>query len=315
MKSRVDPIRPQAPRVGQMVKALGRFHVTGVFWYRFHEWGIRILPNWAKPLGIAIFTSAFFLMLRNIKSAVASNLTAVLGECGFLERQRRVFRTLHAFAWCLTERYERLSRDDEFLLESENPDGWDDLVRSGQGFILVTGHIGNWEVGAARAADLERRRVHVVREREIDPRAQAFVEKLVRERMGEFVVTHFARDDVRLGLELKEALHQGDLVALQGDRPRAGGRTVRASLFGRPVDLPEGPFALSRMADVPLLPVFVLREGRFHYRTVFREPIRVGRTCAREEGIQAAADRMAQAIEWAIRQQPHQWFCFRELWR
>jgi len=314
VKSRVDPVRSQAPRVGRIVKRLGRFHVTGVFWYKLHAYGARIVPNWAKSLGIAIFTAAFFLVLRNIRRALASNLTPVLGECGFLERQRRMFRTLHTFAWCLTERYERLSRDDEFLLESESPDCWNDLVRSEQGFILVTGHIGNWEVGAAQAAVLEGRRVHIVRERELDPRAQAFIERLVRERMGRSVVTHFALDDLRLGLTLKEALQQGDLVALQGDRPRAGGRTVEASLFGRPVELPVGPFALARTADVPLLPVFVLREGRCHYRTVFREPIRVGRSGRREEDIRAAAQLMAQALEWAIRQRPHQWFCFRELW-
>ena len=79
-------------------------------------------------------------------------------------------------------------------------------------------------------------------------------------------------------------------------------------------DLPEGPVALARLADVPLLPVFVLREGRLRYRIVFREPIRVPRTSNRREDTASAAAELATAIEWGIRERPHQWFCFSRVW-
>jgi lauroyl/myristoyl acyltransferase len=61
-----------------------------------------------------------------------------------------------------------------------------------------------------------------------------------------------------LGVLLAEALDRGEMVAIQGDRPRAGGRIVATTLFGRPFDVPAGPAALARTARVPLLP------GRVH---------------------------------------------------
>jgi KDO2-lipid IV(A) lauroyltransferase len=116
------------------------------------------------------------------------------------------------------------------------------------------------------------------------------------------------------GMELLDALRRGDIVAMQGDRPRAGGRSIDATLFGRPFPLPPGPAALARTADAPLLPVFVLREGRRRYRVVFRPPIHVPRTGDRAADLTATMRQVAAEIEWAIRRAPHQWFCFRRLW-
>ena len=167
------------------------------------------------------------------------------------------------------------------------------------------------QFGAGLAVGYSRNRSHAFR---FDSRAQKFIQQLLRERLGELVTTHFASSDVKLGITLLEALRKGHLVALQGDRPRAGSQTVEVTLFDKPYDLPAGPFVLARAAGVPLLPVFVLREARLRYRTVFHEPIRVPVTPDRDADVRAAAREMAQAIACAIGRQPHQWFCFRDLW-
>lgn len=275
---------------------------------------MRAIPDWTKPAVIAVFTSFFFATLRGVRRAVGSNLVPVLGPCGFVERQRRIFRTLHRFAWCQTERYEALSGAACNILDVVGREHWEGLSGQSAGFILATAHIGNWEVGASFAANQGERQVHVVRAEELDARAQTFVRKLLQERLGAAVVTHFAADEFTLGITLLDALRKGHLVAVQGDRAALGGRTVRVDLFGRPFDLPAGPFILARVAGVPVLPVFVLREARFRYRAVFRSPIRVPNTADRSADIRAAADAMVRAIEWAITEQPHQWYCFRNLW-
>lgn len=181
------------------------------------------------------------------------------------------------------------------------------------GGVLATAHVGPWETAAHFGASNSPRRIHLVREREIDPRAQRFIQELLS-RSGNEYVTHFAGEDLTLALELAKALRDGDVVALQCDRPRAGGRTVTVRLFGRPMPLPAGPAALARAADVPILPVFHFREGRFRVRTVVRPPIRVARTADRDSDVTGAMHRLATEIEWAIQQRPHQWFCFRRLW-
>lgn len=299
---------PHAPELGPMRRLLGSFHVTGVFWYRFHRWGVSVLPNWGVAFFIVLFTTFFFIVLRRIRKAIASNLEAVLGPCGWLERQKRIYRTMWNFAWCLSERYEQLSTDRRVTVEEEGDELWYDALKSPAGFILVTAHIGHWEVGSMQVPN---RHVHVVREEEMDPEAQKFVKDLFAQQQANFTM-HFARKDPSLGPRLLRALRLGDIVAVQGDRPRTAGRSVGVEMFGKPLDLPLGPAALARAADVFLLPVFLFRIKRQRSRLVFRPPIRVPKDD--QEGLAMAMRRIAAETEWAIRQDPYQWFCFRELW-
>jgi len=138
---------PHAPRASGWRRLLGPFYVTGVFWYRFHAFGVRVIPEWAFGTAIALFASFFFLVLGNIRRAITKNLEAVLGPCGFVERQRRTFRTLWIFSWCLSERYERLVTDHPFTIDAEGEEVWRELNRQGGGLIMLTAHLGSWEVG------------------------------------------------------------------------------------------------------------------------------------------------------------------------
>jgi KDO2-lipid IV(A) lauroyltransferase len=305
---------PHAPERGWSWRILGPFHVTGVFWYRFHRFVIRSVPSPLLWIPSVMFSIVFFICLRKIGAAIASNLEAVLGPCGWWERQRRIYRTMWSFGWCLNERYERLITDRSFHVEPEAIEHWNEVARPDQGLLLVTAHLGNFEVGSMLPAQLERRRVHLVREPETDAKTQAFFRNVVAGFTQARYTMHFQSGDPLQGVELLDALRRGEIVAMQGDRPRAGAWSIDATLFGRPFPLPRGPAALARTAAAPLLPVFVLREGRRRYRVVFRPPIRAPRTDDRAADLATTMRRVAAEIEWAIRRAPHQWFCFRRLW-
>jgi len=304
---------PHAPEMGRARQLLGRFHVTGAFWFRFHAWGMSILSKRGVGVAVAVFTTLFFFCLLNIRRAIARNLEVVLGPGGFLRRQARIYRTMWTFAWCLSERYERLVAERTFRIDIDLP-RWRSLFAPGGGFVMVTAHLGNFEVGSMLPAFEEDRQVHVVREKEADPEAQAFVQELLRRAGGTRYVTHFEGEHELQGVELLNALHDGGIVGVQGDRPRSGGRIVTSTLFGRPFPLPAGPAALARAAEVPLVPIFVFRSGRLHYRVEIRDPIAVARTGDRQRDVAEAMGRVAAELEWAICQEPHQWFCFRDVW-
>ena len=305
---------PHAPEQGRMRRLLGPFYVTGVFWYRLPYRAARsgVLSPYTFRAWVALCSTIFSIVLWNIRNAIAANLEVVLGPCGFWERQRRIYRTIEAFSWCYGARYEQMVRPGRFRVET---DGVEHIPTDpARGVIFVTAHLGQWELSSHLASHGLRRPVHVVREEEMDPEAQRFIEGLVRDMSSEGVTTHFASDDPRLGIALAEALRRGEVVALQGDRPRVNGRTHTAQLFGRPMPLPVGPQALARATGAALLPVFSFREGLYAYRVVVRPPIPVARTRDRDADVSNAVQRLAGEIEWAIRRAPHQWFCLRRLW-
>lgn len=299
-------VSPHAPDVGSWGRRLGQFHVTGVVWYRLQLLAARILPRWLLLWVAHVSTVCFFPALHRIRKAVGSNLEAVLGPCSWWDRQRRIYRTFHTFAMCQVDRWARVAGRLEIRSTFEGLEHWNELARRGGGLVIVTAHVGNWEAGSLLPAALEGRTSHVVREPEIDPRAQAMQERLLRGNDRHQV--HFADGDSGLAFLLLRAVRDGGIVALQGDRPRASGRTVGVSLFGRPFDLPQGPLVLARTAPAPLLPVFVFRASVGEDRVCFRAPIAV-------DDLPTAAHRLAAEVEWAIRRAPHQWFCWRRLWR
>jgi lauroyl/myristoyl acyltransferase len=307
-------VPPHAPEHGRLRRLLGRFYVTGVFWYRLPYRAVQtgVLSPLTFPAWVALCTTIFSLVLGNIRKAVAANLEVVLGPCGFWERERRIRRTIRAFSWCYGARYEQIVHPGRFRVEVEGAEHIP--TDPSRGIIFVTAHIGQWELSSHLASHGLKRPVHVVREEEIDPEAQRFIEGLVRDMSAEGVTTHFASDDPRLGITLAEALRRGEVVALQGDRPRANGRTQTAQIFGRPIRLPVGPQALARATGAALVPVFSFREGRYAFRVVVRPPIEVARTRDRDADVADAVQRLAAEIEWAIRRAPHQWFCLRRLW-
>jgi KDO2-lipid IV(A) lauroyltransferase len=288
--------------------------VTGVFWYRVQRFIVTTVPSRLLWIPGGFFATLFFLCLHDLRAVIAANLEAVLGPCGWWERQRRSYLTMWSFGWCLNERYERLTTRRPFHVEIEAIEHWNAVARQDRGLILVTAHVGNFEVGSMLPAQEGQRRVQLVREPEADAQAQAFLENVLSGFAQDRYTMRFLGDDPLQGMELLDALRRGEIVAVQGDRPRAGGRSIDATLFGRPFPLPPGPAALARAAGAPLLPVFVFREGRRRYRVVFRPPIHA--PTSDDPGADRAATmrRVAVEIEWAIRRAPHQWFCFRRLW-
>lgn len=304
---------PHAPERGWTHRLLGRFHVTGIFWYRFHAWAAATLPSALLAPIVWVSTSAFFVVLIRIRRALGDNLDPVLGRAGLITRQIRIFRSMHNFAWCLTERYERLNTSRSFRIDIDI-ERWRRQFCGGEGFILITAHIGNYEVGSMLPAVEEGRTVIVVREQEVDADAQQFVKEMLDRAGGGRWTNHFESDDAFHGMALLQALREGAIIGIQGDRPRQGGRNLEAKIFGMPFQLPSGPASLARTAETALVPAFVFRRGRRHYEVELGEPIRVARTRDRDRDVAEAMQQVALAIEAAIRRAPYQWFCFRRLW-
>ena len=303
---------PERERKGLARRLLGPFHVYGVFWYRFHLWGVRHAPTWLLLSLLPFFTLFFSCVLLRIRRAVAANYEVVLGPCGFFERQRRIFLNLWNYAWCLTERYEAIAVGKKMVVTPEGEENWHQIALGDNGFLIATAHLGPWEAASLNATHHgKKRKVHVVREAEIEEEAQRFFEELLAERGFENYTVHFVSNEAQLGPNLLFALRRGEVVALQGDRPAHGGKACDVTVFGKTFKVPIGPLALARSAEVPIVPVFAYRTGRLKAKLIFEKPIFVARTDNRDQDLQEAASRLAVHIETAIRRSPFQWFCFR----
>ena len=169
--------------------------------------------------------------------------------------------------------------------------------------MLVTAHAGPWDAVARRFADEFGAKVAMVMEAEPDGSARALHDE-VRRRSGALVLR--VGENPTDGLSVLRHVRGGGVVAFQIDRSAQSGRSIRTSLFGRPFDVPEGPFRLAELAGAPLIPLFAAREGYFRYRVEVEPPLVLGRG----EALRDAARVAVEALERFLRAHPTQWFHF-----
>lgn len=290
-------------------RLLGRLHITGVFWLRAVMWVSRG-SNLRATSMVWLWAGIFFFLLQRHRRIVTRHLDVLLGPCGFWARQRRIYRFFREHAWCLVERFEQFRPDFKPKVDMLG-DAWPD---GKEGFIVCSAHVGLWEMGQLLPVVGGGRRLHVIREREEHAGTQKVIAELLAAHPHASIVTHFLDDDTALGASLLGALRRGDAVTLAGDRAKAGMVTAKVRMFDRPAEFPLGPMALACAAEVAIVPTFIFRMGRRHYKAVARTPFRVARTADRAADLQAAVDHFAREVEWAIRQDPYQWRRWEPMW-
>ena len=179
----------------------------------------------------------------------------------------------------------------------------EDAARDGRGVILITAHLGNWELAGRLLAGVTVRPTHVVVEAEADPR----LERLLRG--GPAPVNFVVRSRPTAVLPLVTALRRNEIVALQGDRALGSRGDVAVPFFGAEAHFPLGPFLLARAAGAPLVPAFCVLGRDRRYTVTVEPPIRVER-----DGERSALERWVAVLERTIRAYPEQWFNFFDAW-
>ena len=288
------------------MKWLQRFRPHGVFWRQLLRWAVRNVPYWVEAVILGFWTM-LFLMWGPGRRGVMANLRNILPGSSAFANFFRVYRVMWNFAWTIDDNVRfkelRVVPDWEFVGRGH----FDRLVREPGGAIILTAHMGSYDLGAHLFAQTSQRKIVMVRAPEIDPETRRFEEAQLA---GTPVKVDFSTRSTDLALDLLEALQGGEIIAIQGDRVTPGIAAHPATLFGRATTLPIGPFALAMAARVPVYPLFIVRLGRRRYRLVVGEPFDVRRTRDRAEAFEQAMARWTRELESAVRQGWFQWYTF-----
>ena len=285
-----------------------RFSVRGVFWRQLVRFAILNVPPWIEPIVMA-FWSAFFLLWGPGRRGVMRNLKVIKPRSLAIANFFRCYRVFWNYAWTIADnvRFKELHTipDWEFI-------GWNHFqaMQAGNGAILLTAHMGSYDLGAHLFSETSTRRIVMVRAPEEDPQTRQFEEH----HGAEGLRIEFNTRATELALDLLETVREGAIVAIQGDRVVGPISTLPATFFGKPASVPAGPFALALAARVPIYPVFVVRAGRRRYRLVAARPIEITRTRNRDDDFARAVAQWMTELEDVVRGCWYQWFTFEPYW-
>jgi KDO2-lipid IV(A) lauroyltransferase len=215
------------------------------------------------------------------------------------------------FAHCLTETMEYYGpRPAPIRLDLPATDPLRDALQRGYGAVVVTGHFGNWAIAGKLLRDYDRP-INMVMAHEANSSTRDFIQQ-ARERGGVRII--YSDSSVFSSLNMIHALHENEIVALQLDRMLGTSRARPVPFFGTPALFPTGPFVLARLADAPIIPVFIPRLGIRHYGVRVAGPFTVPHERVDPNVVDHVMAAVVREFENIVREFPTQWFQFAPFW-
>jgi lauroyl/myristoyl acyltransferase len=291
--------------------SLRRFLVRGVFWRRLLHWGVIQLPFFIEPLALMIWTIIFYVVLVPQRRATMRNLAAIVPSAGRAGRHARGFRMFWNFACTIADTARFNEKGDLVDWEFEGLAQFERLVQSPEGAIILTAHMGNYDLGAYLFARRMQRPLTIVRAPEVDSQTQEYVSQAREKIKAAGFRIDYNTNPQMVAIDLIHAIQEKQIVAIQGDRITGKITAAKTEMFGRPASIPLGPFALAMATGALIYPLFVIRVGWKRYRVVTCEPIECRRTSRdRARDLERAVGSWMDVLQRIIRQHPHQWFMF-----
>jgi KDO2-lipid IV(A) lauroyltransferase len=260
--------------------------------------------------GIAVLCSDIhYFFAKKDRDTVTANLKAIFPGKSDPEIAALRLAVFRNFAKYLVDFFRFEVIDKEYIrkyVKIKDIRYLDKALAEGKGAVILTAHLGNWELGGA-VISLLGYPFWAVALAHKDKRINDFFN---HQRESKNLHVMPLGNAVRKSLKL---LKENKFVALVGDRDFTSGG-VKAEFFGRPAVFPEGPAALSLQTKTMIIPGFMLRNKDDTFTLQFEKPVEFTHTGNKGKDTASIVRSCAAIFEEYIRKYPDQWFMFRRFW-
>jgi lauroyl/myristoyl acyltransferase len=278
--------------------------------FRVLQWVMERLPRpWAYALAIVVARLAW-VFARTARARLEFNLRTALPEADAQTIRRIAWKNFrnHSKAYAdLMQLPKATVGELRSLLTVRNHHFVDEALAAGKGLLVVSAHMGSWEVAAAIwSATITP--VGLFAE-ELEPPELYDWYRTTRQRLGISVLPLN-----RAGLkQVVQALDAGEMIVTAIDRD-VSGTGILVDFFGKPAHIPTGPAAIALRRGAPLLPVCVFRLPDDTFQAEGWAPIWARPSGDREADIRRLTEQLVRHLERIIRAHPDQWHMPHRIW-
>ena len=249
------------------------------------------------------------------KQAVSATLAYIdrrFPGCSKLQRRFRVYRLFVNHGKQLIDRYAAISGALKFDL---NLNGYETLVSTmgepGKGAILLTAHVGNWQMAMTSLKELDKT-VHLLMRPEDNP---AVRDSLRISQEQERIKVISPEQELGGAVEIMNALRSGDIVSIMGDR-RYGFNAAEAIFLGDKARFPYSAFSIAAAAECPVIILFSVKRSDRRYDIdvagVLRPRYEKGK--AKQHQLEGWVQDFVSRLEAYTKENPYQCFLFHDVW-
>lgn len=198
----------------------------------------------------------------------------------------------------------------KFKLQIDNYDLYQKCLEGDEGFVQLSSHIGNFELAGYMLSPKPKSIYALVFGGETEEMMKN------RERVLGLQDIHLipVAEDMSHVYTLNNALSEGNIVSMPGDRLFGSSKAICCNFFGVETEFPMGPFIMAASRKTPVLCIFVMKERVYKYH-VYVQPITLDEQQAKEPTRKRAeylALQFAEKLERIVRKYPYQWFNYYE---
>jgi predicted LPLAT superfamily acyltransferase len=222
-----------------------------------------------------------------------------------------VYRNYYVFGQTLLDKMVVMAGiKSQFTYHFDGEENLSAIVAQNRGGMLISGHVGNWEIAGHFLQRLNSR-VNIVMFDGEHRQIKHYLDQLTGSKTFNVIVV---REDLSHVYEIANALQRNELICMHADRFLHGNKTASFQFLGDEALFPMGPFMLAAGFNVPVSYVFAFKETAKHYHFFGSKPILKNE----DENKTAYTTRLAkifvEELEQKVRMYPLQWFNYYNFW-
>ncbi len=226
-----------------------------------------------------------------------------------------LFRHFYSFGTAMIDRIAFMTRKRTPFTFTYNGDCYyHEAHGGGKGVITVSAHVGNWEIAGNQFAVHFNEHMHVVILENEQEAIKRIFKNVVDNR--QFSTIAFSSEGLAMMVPIREALRKNEIVGFHGDRI-INDAYLSLPFLGKQAKFPAGPFYIAAITGAPVLPVFLIKTGLFHFTSRTFPPIYLNDIPRenRDSYIQTAMEKYVSILETMVRNYPYQWYNFYQFWK
>ncbi len=184
------------------------------------------------------------------------------------------------------------------------------MVELQKGGLLLSAHIGNWEIAGHLLKRLGAP-INIVMYDGEQQQIKEYLDSVTGKRSVNVIVI---KNDTSHIFKINAALQNNEFVCMHADRFVAGNKTITGNFLGHDAKFPLGPFILAAKFKVPVSFVFAMKESSTHYH-FFATPLKDYSSLPKDVVTQQILNDYITEMESKVRQYPEQWYNYYDFWQ
>lgn len=200
--------------------------------------------------------------------------------------------------------------NNQFTFHFDGIENLKEIVAMGKGGILLSAHVGNWEMAGHHLEHLNTK-INIVMFDGEHEKIKKYLEQLGRKNFKVIVI----KEDMSHVYGVGAALANKELVCMHADRFLEGNKTMSLNLLGSEALFPVGPFLLAAGFNVPVALVYAFKETTYHYHYFGSQLVQRSEGEAKSDFAIRLANFYVSDLEKKIMRYPEQWYNYYHFWK